>query len=1118
MMVTFVSQCEKKALARTRRVLDAFANRIGSNTWQTVITEDGLLAVKKLLRKTATKNTAVACHWLRSRSRSELAWVVGNRKQFSPDGIVPVNSTQKNISPNEWENNWVYLPCIKSLVALAALLHDWGKASVLFQEKLSQNQKKGDPLRHEWISCLLFKSLVMLSGSTDEGWLNAIASGALDEKAIQKQIIKFSEVEGTVGFNALHELPPIAQLVCWLIVSHHRLPNLRDENKRNHRVEELKVSLGELLKSVTEQWGYENRFDEDDFKNRLKQCFQFSNGLLSDSSAWVKSLKKWATRLLGNVDQINTLIENGTYRIVLHHARLCLMLGDHYYSSQPSDSKWNSGVGLWANTDDKKKLKQKLDEHLVHVCDQGLRVSQSLSRFTTDMGMARDVKSLKQKSPPAFAWQDKAVDKITRFKKSNEASNASEQGWFVVNMASTGCGKTLANAKIMQALSNNGEDLRYVLALGLRTLTLQTGDAYRHQIGLDNDELAVLVGSAAVRELHKEKQKTNSEDITFEDAGSESAEALLDEELDYEDAPSAEFLNAILHTEKDKAFLYKPVLACTIDHIIAATETIKGGRYILPSLRLLSSDLVIDEVDDFDGKDLVAIGRLVHLAGMLGRKVMISSATIPPALAEGFFHAYTKGWQLHSSFMQVPEKIACVWVDEFDSAIEYVENADDTERCMQYQKVHQGFVEKRIQQIKKQPPKRKAIVADCSNLMTVGSEKAEKESRQQQYFEIAKNACIGLHNQHHCIDPTTGKSVSFGVVRVANIPPCVALTQYLLETDWPAGFSPKVMAYHSRQVLLLRSEQERHLDSVLKRNEKPNAVPQALQDAIIRQHIDNTDAEHLLFIVVATPVEEVGRDHDFDWAVVEPSSFRSIIQLAGRVRRHRAMGVECANLAIMQYNLKALRNKSEAVFCRPGYESNNNKLNTTNIRKLLDEKELDEAITAIPRIAEAQPLNPKNQLADLEHHVIRNNLAAYEKKGPASMQGWLKEAWWLTGLPQQFNRFREGAPSKSLYLVWRDGVLKFCERNERGEFIAAEKLNNIERPSKLNSIAFERLWLVRNYEELLRQRCTDTPFEDEERCMQRKSQRYGEITIRLEDSPSPYFYSDHFGIWPKDTR
>ncbi|WP_374057987.1 CRISPR-associated endonuclease Cas3'' [Nitrosomonas supralitoralis] len=96
-MVTFVSECEKKALTRTRRVLDAFANRIGSRTWQTVITEDGLIAVKTLLRKTATKNTAVACHWIRSRSRSELVWIVGNREQFDQQGIVPVNTTFKEL-------------------------------------------------------------------------------------------------------------------------------------------------------------------------------------------------------------------------------------------------------------------------------------------------------------------------------------------------------------------------------------------------------------------------------------------------------------------------------------------------------------------------------------------------------------------------------------------------------------------------------------------------------------------------------------------------------------------------------------------------------------------------------------------------------------------------------------------------------------------------------------------------------------------------------------------------------------------------------------------------------------------------------------------------------------
>ncbi|CAA6803905.1 MAG: CRISPR-associated helicase Cas3, Yersinia-type [uncultured Sulfurovum sp.] len=90
-MVTFISQCEKNALKRTRRVLDSFANRIGDNTWQTIITEQGLNAVQKLLKKTASKSTAVSCHWIRSRSRSDFLWVVGNKDAFDENGVVAVN-------------------------------------------------------------------------------------------------------------------------------------------------------------------------------------------------------------------------------------------------------------------------------------------------------------------------------------------------------------------------------------------------------------------------------------------------------------------------------------------------------------------------------------------------------------------------------------------------------------------------------------------------------------------------------------------------------------------------------------------------------------------------------------------------------------------------------------------------------------------------------------------------------------------------------------------------------------------------------------------------------------------------------------------------------------------
>jgi CRISPR-associated endonuclease/helicase Cas3 len=266
MMVTFISQCEKNALKKIRRVLDAFADRIGDNTWQTVITEEGLNTVKKMLRQTASKSTAVSCHWIRSRSRSQFLWVVGNKAKFDEHGVVPVNSTRKAIKG--FENNWHYLPVIKALAALAALLHDWGKATALFQKKLKISSKLGDPIRHEWISHLLLHALITTCDSQDDDtpWLTTLVNGELNETKLKTIVSQHPQ-------KPLDQLPlpPAAKLLAWLIVSHHRLPNFSNSQSETRKewLGEKAGSIKEVLHYVTQSWGYENPQNERKYQKRL---------------------------------------------------------------------------------------------------------------------------------------------------------------------------------------------------------------------------------------------------------------------------------------------------------------------------------------------------------------------------------------------------------------------------------------------------------------------------------------------------------------------------------------------------------------------------------------------------------------------------------------------------------------------------------------------------------------------------------------------------------------------------------------------------------------------------------------------------------------------------------
>ncbi|PJD94424.1 MAG: type I-F CRISPR-associated helicase Cas3 [Legionella sp.] len=1113
MMVIFISQCQKKALGKTRQILDAFANRIGDKTWQTVITQEGLLAVKKLLRQTASKNTSVSCHWIRTRQRTELAWIVGRRQAFNSQGIVPVNSTQKNLLSINQETDWYYLPLIKALVSIAALLHDWGKASALFQQKLmpKRHAAKGDPIRHEWISCLLLHSLVhaQKEPATDDDWLNSLVHGIIDEATIKKMAESQTR-------HPLANLPPIAKLISWLVVSHHRLPINQDTTFTEAIRKEEANDIDAILNRITQQWSYENRYDEIDYQARVAECFRFPHGLLSKSKPWLAQLKKWSSRLLLCKSEAEQSLRDGSYRLLLNHARLCLMLGDHYYSSQAKDERWEGDITLFANTDPKtKQQKQKLDEHLVGVAHHALKIAHLLPVFETELPLAQDLFSLKKTSPHGYEWQDKAVTNIKKW----YLANPNIKGFFAVNMASTGCGKTFANAKIMQVLSKDQSSLRFILALSLRTLTLQTGDEYRKRIKLDDSELAVLIGSKAVMDLHQQTLNDEKKD-SYEHSGSLSQESLLNEDIDFDCPIPEENFTTVLKEERDKKFLYAPVLACTIDHLIASVETKRGGRYILPYLRLMSSDLVIDEVDEFSGNDLQAIGRLIHLAGMLGRKVMISSATIPPDLAEGYFKAYRDGWHLYCKTRPINPNITCTWIDEFNTQVNMNDQFETAHAISSYREAHKNFVDKRISKLKKQIVKRKAIIQSCATIFADYTQEHNDheiiKSKQQHYFSLMTESAFQLHQHHQTIDRETQLKVSFGIIRLANIQPCIAFTQYLLQVAYPNDIQIRVMPYHSQQVLLLRHVQEQHLDNVLKRKEQLSEQPQAFSNPIIKkhlQHIRDTEphVKNVLFILVATPVEEIGRDHDFDWAVVEPSSYRSIIQLAGRVLRHRQKEITTPNIYLMQYNWKGIKyfhKENHAVFNRPGYEDII-LLNSHDMNTLVDTKALAKRIDAIPRIQKPIQLKPTEQLADLEHFSIRNLLATRPVPclTPYTLQGYLTSAWFLTAYPQTLMPFRNGLESIKIFLIYDEesNQYLFAEKNDQGILINRERFLGIQR-IELSPKTLERLWLVRNFETEVKKIA-----EQYDMSLKQTSTRFGELSFPHINN-AKYGYSDQLGL------
>jgi len=1066
MNVLFVSQCSTRALTETRRILDQFAERRGERTWQTPITQAGLDTVRKLLRQTARKNTAVACHWIHGRDHSELLWVVGDASQFNDQGAVPTNTTASNVLRAGDENAWHHLPQMTALAALAALLHDLGKATQAFQDKLKNpGLRERNHYRHEWVSVRLFQAFV--GQDDDAGWLKRLAAYAdvnTDAQALEATWL--DHAGGRLLRDGLDEpqakqhlpfacLPPLAQAVAWLVFTHHRLPCMPvklpqgadaedlEDTRHTHRRFGARPSfintsdLDDVLLRISADW---NEPRESVSASTLAAHWHFPHGLPVTQPAWRKQAARYARKLL----ELSQTAGQGSVLhdpFAMHVARLCLMLADHHYSSLTDAAArapyLSQGYPLYANTrsnhyqnnsysrfSDKRHspfFNQTLDEHLLGVQAHATLVARSLPSLTHSLPALKNHKPLKKRSAdPRFAWQDKAADLAASVR-----TRAAHAGAFIVNMASTGCGKTLGNARVMNALADPATGLRCAFAMGLRTLTLQTGRVFQNDLQLSDEQLAIQVGGAASRALFEYWEQQ------AEATGSASSQALLDEAgtVLYEGNDLHPLLQRLTDDAKARALIAAPLLVCTVDHLTPATESLRGGRQIAPMLRLLTSDLVLDEPDDFDMADLPALTRLVHWAGLLGSRVLLSSATLPPALVEGLFLAYRAGravYQRHRSERpSEPVNICCLWIDEFH------QTTQDCADGPTFREAHTQYVHKRVAKLQQAEARRLAQIAPLPENWH-GMQEAE---RRKDFARLVLEQAWKLHQRPHnrSIDGS-GKSVSLGLIRMANIAPLydVALAMYApdaVPSELQGQVRIHLCVYHSQFPLLLRSAIEQQLDTLLNRRGAKDGHDPALHRPALRALIDAHPEPHHLFIVLGSPVTEVGRDHDYDWAVVEPSSMRSLIQLAGRVRRHRPGAVGGVNMVVLDSNLRHFKDKSKAAFCKPGFEmdpqppgssdaAQNFYLHNHSLRQLMTRLVKDDepwAVDAQPRIEVATArYHPSRHWADLEHERMRDAMlqrsaASNYTTAPerAAFLHWAHPGHlWLTGLLPQFQRFR----------------------------------------------------------------------------------------------------------------
>lgn len=891
-----VCRSGKKSRLRTAQVLDRYFWRIGDRTWRGKATNACLDRMASELRKRATRNTAVVVHEIRSSMESRMPLIrIGASSSFSDEGIVPVSS-----HPSSVVQFLDHHQRPRAIVGVAALFHDLGKAMILFQDKLSRALKGGkpeaDPVRHELQSATVWD--ILFGGMSDLDLIDALGSVTLidiDEACrLSVDILarNHRNPDDYIDLKFLRNEGSIAQAVGLLVLTHHRLP----EGNSTHIC---------ILAS--------RHVNKDATLN--KKDLQIKEGVPFWYEDW------WIRRLRREAIKMSNASETSSLDIGL---RASLMFADHLGSAAKTVSQ--TLPDHLANTlPDAEQSKSyvpadSLSQHVKRVY--------SFTRNTFDMfhkykdrfpALSQDQAPIDVAFPaeskdPRFVWQSKAAQAARTMCEENEG------GFFACILAGTGTGKTrgaptiLANA----AFSDSRPERRYMrmsLALGLRVLTTQSAREYVDDLGFNADDVSVLVGQAPIEFSGPETILGSESHISIpewmrvekvtgsvpKDGEENESEWITSLSMDTDRGLPA-ICDLILEVAgkngiSGRRLITPPVMVGTIDHLMAVAAPV-NSRYLIQTIRLMTSDLILDEIDQFDGEDIAAIARLVYQTGAAGRRVIIMSATLTTDIAEALHSAYSKGWKSFSKASGISSNVnLLITGDALGScftSVDCEDVIDAIEKCCAVT----------LDTLSKTPALRRGEILP------------HRETWQDLVAQVDDN-CTRSHRYHHA--KVSGHAVSVGLVRMTRIAHTAAMSVQL-----PSGLLKDrlrlVLCLHSNFPRLHRGWIETQLKRALTRKgDDPEAGLRSLCETEgVFERAKALGVTDIEIVVVTSPVIETGNDLDFDYAIIDPISMRSIVQSAGRVQRHRPVCGQEPNILIMGKSPIAME---QGLLSNPGVET-----------------------------------------------------------------------------------------------------------------------------------------------------------------------------------------------------